>query len=970
MHKFTVIPLSRYPVLLLILGLALSLSACGDDAYESRLRELLIDDLSFDCGRGTQAIVFRNEDVSAYDCLSSETWCEVAFDVVGSRLVVNVSANDTYDVRTATVTLGDRFDASARRSFTVTQARNVGLFVDKVYFEVPQEGGSATVSLKSNVGYEVQIPADCDWVTLAEAKTRGLDSTSFTLLAAANTTYRERTAVVTVMNTTEGLSDKITLYQPFTTVFRVDSTAFEVPMEGGTFTVNVESNIRYDVRIPSAYNWIEAGDEAPEAVVFTVKENKGYQARDAVITLCNDSAGVAVPVTVHQPFTAVFKADQQAFEVPMEGGTVTVNMESNVGYEVVIPEGCGWITQKKNPGTRGVQQTAVVLEVKENKGYRDREATVSIENKEAGVAVAVTVSQPFEMTFKADNTSLDAPMEGGTVTVNMTSNIAYDVVIPADCDWITLAAAAQTKKASRTRGTTTTPIALRVKENKSYQDREATVTIQNKEAGAAIAVTVHQPFETTFKADNTTFDVPMEGGAVTVNLTSNISYDVGIPADCDWITLPAAAQTKKASRTRGVTTTPIVLRVKENPGYKDRDATITISNKEAGAEIKVSVHQPFTTVFKADNTAFDVPMDGGTVTVNMEANVAYDVSIPAGCDWITQPSAARGRTRGTSQTAVVLRVKANDSYKDRDAVVTISNRQAGVSTGIYIHQPYAAALKVDKTDIQAPMEGGTVMVNVESNVDYRVSIPSDCGWISMGSGARTRGTKTSVVVLRVARNTTERDRSTVVTVGNQAAGVSAGITITQPFAVIFSVDTTPLEVDELGGTLGVSVAANVGIDVTPQASWLKAGKRTEAGDGYWTQQITVARFTEKAAERTSGVKFLYGPANQSFVVPVTQRRTLYISESALTLTAAGQEQTLSLQNSRGAGVVWTSSDTGVATVSASGVVTAVGSGDAVITVKSSDGQYSDKVKVNVTLPPPPAEEPEPDEGEEESAESE
>ena len=188
--------------------------------------------------------------------------------------------------------------------------------------------------------------------------------------------------------------------------------------------------------------------------------------------------------------------------------------------------------------------------------------------------------------------------------------------------------------------------------------------------------------------------------------------------------------------------------------------------------------------------------------------------------------------------------------------------------------------------------------------------------------------------------------------------MSAGITITQPFAVTFSVDTTPLEIDELGGTLSVPVAANVAVDIQPQASWLKVGQRTSPGDGYWTQQITVSRFSEKVAERSSGVKFLYGAANQSFVVPVTQRRTLYISETALSLTSAGEQQALTLQNTRGASVVWTSSNKSVATVSSSGVVTAVASGDAVITVKSSDGQYSDKVKVSVTLPPPPPEEPE------------
>ena len=242
------------------------------------------------------------------------------------------------------------------------------------------------------------------------------------------------------------------------------------------------------------------------------------------------------------------------------------------------------------------------------------------------------------------------------------------------------------------------------------------------------------------------------------------------------------------------------------------------------------------------------------------------------------------------------------------------------------------------------------MVNVESNVSYDVTIPSDCDWISQVSSSRTRASKSSVVMLRVSPNSSGRDRSAVVTFSNSQAGVSAGVTVTQPFTANFSVDVTPLEIDELGGTLGVSVAANVGIDILPQVDWLKVGGKTGVGDGYWTQQIKVSPFTSKMDQRTGNVKFLYGAANQQFLVPVTQLRTLYVTESNVTLTEAGQTQALTLMNTKARTVVWSSSNQEVATVSSSGTVTAVASGEAVITVKSSDGKYSDKVNVTVNIP--------------------
>ena len=1074
---------------LLFVIVSMALLACSEDGYESRLRELILEDLKFDCGQSSQDLVFRHEDMSVYECESSEEWCRVSIDVPSHKLTVIVAANDTYDPRTAIITIADKNNAE-KRAFNVSQDRNTGLFIGETSFEVPMEGGSVTVNLESNVNYEVVIPTDCDWVTMAEpaAKSRGLEQSSFTLVMKENRSYHGRDAIVKVVNKDEGLSGSVFIHQPFTTVFSVDSTAFEIPMDGGTFAIGVKSNIDYEVVMPSECKWITPSVTSHSSPVtsdsisieFTVKENKGYDDREAVITLVNKEAGVSVALNVQQPFNAVFKADQKTFDVPMEGGTVTVNMESNVSYDVIIPEGCDWVTLPSAARTRGVQPSVVTLQVKENKSYHDRKVVVNIANKDAGVSIPITIQQPFNTVFTADKTAFDVDMAGGTVTVNLQTNISYDVRIPDDCDWITLAAASRSKsraqnskskaQSSKSSAATTEAIVMRVKENPGYKDRDAVVIISNQDAGVEIKVSIHQPFTTVFKADKTAFDVDMAGGTITVNMESNVSYDVKIPDGCDWITMPTAARAAsksskpkaQSSKTRGTTTSAVVFRVKENTSYKDREAVITISNKEAGVSVSIYIHQPFasdfkvdknefevpmeggtvtvnvesnigydvsipsscnwitrvnssrtrgtqssvvmlrvsentsgsdrkavvtignanagvsasititqpfTTVFKADKTAFDVDMDGGTVTVNMETNVSYEVSIPSSCDWISLPALAAAanpsiftpRSSLTTTSAVVLRVKENTSYKDRDAVVTIANKEAGVSVSIYIHQTFATVFKVDKTDFEVPMKGGTVTAHVESNVSYDVKIPSGCNWITQVSSSRTRAAKTSVVMLRVSENTSGSDRSAVVTVGNAAAGVSSGITITQPFNTNFNVDATPLEVDELGGTLGVNVVANVSVDVKSQADWLKVGGKTGVGDGYWTQQIVVSPFTAKVAQRSGNVKFLYAAANQSVLVPVVQSRTLYISESEITLTEAGQTQALTLTNSQAATLKWSSSNTAVATVNSSGTVTAVANGKAVITVKSaSNAKYTDQVNVIVNIPPPPPPEEDPD----------
>ncbi len=764
-------------VLTIVFSYLLPLTSCllfscsSDDGYQSRLRELLLEDMTFTCEQGTQEQIFRHEDLSAYTVACKTTWCTPRLDINNSKLVVTVTANDTYDARTDTVTLTDTKN-QATRYITVTQARRTGLFIDKTFFEASMDGDTIKANLKSNVSYEVQIPKDCDWVTLPKptAKTRGLEPSVITLIVSKNNTYKEREAVINVVSKDEGLTDKITIHQPFNMVFKADSTAFEVPMEGRDFIVNIESNISYEVTIPDTCKWItqtNAGKTRAtetKALTFHTKENTGYHERNGVIIISNKEAGVSINITVHQPFTAVLKADKKAFEVPMEGGSVTINMESNITYDVKIPDGCDWITRPSAGKTRGVQPSTVEL---------------------------------------------------------------------------------------------------KVAENKSYKNREAVVVISNKEAGAETKITITQPFTTVFKVDKTAFDVPMEGGTVTVNLESNISYNVSIPSDCNWITMPTSTR----RRTRAATTTPIVFRATENTTYKDREAVITISNKEAGAEIKIYIHQPFTPTFKVDKTDAEVPMEGGTVTASVESNVSYDVKIPADCDWVTLAS----------------------------------------------------------------------------------------------SGSRTRAVKTSVVMFRVAANTTGRNRSTTITIGNATIGVSAGLTITQPFTANFNVDATPLEIDERGGTLGVSVAANVPVSVQSLNDWISIGSKTDVGDGYWTQQIVVSPLTDKVAQRTGSVKFLYPATNQAVTVAVTQNRTLFIKDTSILLTEDGQKE-FDYTNSQSKTVTWTSSNPNVATIVSTTnekyTVKPVANGKTKITVRSADGKYSDTVNVVVDIPEPEPEEPE------------
>ena len=716
-------------------------------------------------------------------------------------------------------------------------------------------------------------------------------------------------------------------------------------------------------------------------LVVSVKANNTYDARTDTVTLTDTISKTSRYITVKQARNTGLFLDKTYIEASMYGDTVSTMLMHNVNYEVQIPDSCDWVTRDDANKTRGLDSTTITFYVKENKTYKDRDAFITVINKDENLIDKLKVHQPFNTEFKADSTNFEVDQYGDTITVNLTTNISYDVIIPDSCNWITKKSSSGTRgQRALTRGTDTKTLTFFIKENKTCHARNGVVTLSNSDAGASIEIKIHQPFNTVFSPDKKYFEASQYGDTVSIKMSSNVSYNVKIPDDCDWIT--RASNTRK---TRGVETSYIMLKVAENTTYKERQAVVEVSNEEVGASESITIYQPFNMVFSVESTSFDVSMDGATFTVNLRHNIGYEVSIPSSCDWITQHTGtsrrdgtkARGarRTRGTraihrtDTTAIVFRASENTTEQEREATITISNKDAGAEVKIYVHQPFTTTFNVDPAAIEVGMEGGTETVNVESNISYDVSIPSDCNWISLQSSgsrsrgtatqtrgkANTRGTKSTALLFKVSKNTTGKERSATVTISNSSLGVSKAVTFKQKFETTFNIDESDVEVDELGGTFGVNVVANVSVSVQPLVSWLSVGSKTDVGDGYWTQRIYVSPFSGKADQRQGKVKFLYAAGNESKTVTVTQKRTLYIAESDITITSAGGESALTLTNTESRNVSWSSSNTDVATVNA-GKVRAVANGTAVITVRSSDGKYSDKVNVTVEIPEPEPEE--------------
>ena len=255
--------LSAFGLFLVISILSIGLTSCSDDPYESRINELVIKDVAFTAEASSDTQTFRNEDLSNYVASSSESWCTVSFVVSSCQMIVTAEANDTYDARTATVTITDNKEPNKTRTFTVSQIQKDGLFVpaDQTSFNIPTEGAQITVDVMTNIDFKVNISSEySDWIKqISPASTRGLVTHTLTFEIAKNDTYATRKGYIEIYDprNTKGEAIRIAINQAFTAIFNVDPQKITVDELRNEISIKVNTNVPVDVN--EYPDWVQKG---------------------------------------------------------------------------------------------------------------------------------------------------------------------------------------------------------------------------------------------------------------------------------------------------------------------------------------------------------------------------------------------------------------------------------------------------------------------------------------------------------------------------------------------------------------------------------------------------------------------------------------------------------------------------------------------------------------------------------------
>ncbi|HBF05313.1 MAG TPA: hypothetical protein DDW28_04200 [Prevotella sp.] len=342
------------------------------------------------------------------------------------------------------------------------------------------------------------------------------------------------------------------------------------------------------------------------------------------------------------------------------------------------------------------------------------------------------------------------------------------------------------------------------------------------------------------------------------------------------------------------------------------------------------------------NIDFETSAAEKNITFN--ANMDWKVEIPQNIAWCK----VSPQSGGAGTQNVKISVSDNDTYDDHSTVLRFS---VGDSTKtIIVNQKQLDALTLTADKFEIPQEGGTIDVEVKSNIDFTYSIPDEYKtWIHAAStrgGTRALTSHHLAFTIDASEEYEKREGQIVIKSNNKEEIIN----VYQGGGGLLTLTSNEIAVGSEGGTAEVVVNSNFDFDVEmPNVDWLqKVDASMSRAISSHVIKFNVAENTT-IEERNAIVRIFDKNSSLSETVKIIQEKGVAIkfASPSIELMEEGAEKLKYTNNLKDKKVTFKSSNPEIATVSEEGMVKAISRGKATITIVSADGQYSDNCEVIV-----------------------
>lgn len=323
--------------------------------------------------------------------LSGETvsWCRPSKTTGQNNDVVtfNIDENNLSDDRNATYTFTC---ATESAKFVLTQKGKDALTVTKSKFEVSAQGEQIAVEVNANISFDYEIAqADKSWVSYVGSRAMTTSRLLFSISPNEETATREGTITIT----SEIGKETIKIYQfGASPALVLTQKEYIVPSDGQTIKVELNSNVDYEVAMPSV-DWIT---ESPTRAIsththyYTIASNTTCDNRSTEIHFYNKENNIDEIVEITQLQKDALIIGKTDYQVPQEGGTVDVTLQHNIDFEIKINETDTWITQIE---TRALQENQLRFNISENTTGAEHIGKIMIANTQQNISQTITITQ-------------------------------------------------------------------------------------------------------------------------------------------------------------------------------------------------------------------------------------------------------------------------------------------------------------------------------------------------------------------------------------------------------------------------------------------------------------------------------------------------------------------------------------------------------------------------------------------------
>lgn len=246
--------------------------------------------------------------------------------------------------------------------------------------------------------------------------------------------------------------------------------------------------------------------------------------------------------------------------------------------------------------------------------------------------------------------------------ISVTSNVDWTVSCPDA--WVTVSPASGTGNGS---------FKISVQENTAFETRSSTVTVKAGDKSATVRVS-QLALTPSILVNPTSAEVEAAGGTASVDVTSNTSWTVTVPADAAWLTPDAA---------NGEGSKKVTFTAAANEGFEARSVDVTFTAQDKTASVKIS-QAAATPALEVSPATLEVEAAGGPQEITVTSNAPWTVTVAEGCDWITAEPAS-----GEGDAKVTLTVAANAALAGRNAVVTFQETVGGTEKTVTVNQAKA-----------------------------------------------------------------------------------------------------------------------------------------------------------------------------------------------------------------------------------------------------------------------------------------